>query len=142
MLEGITLDDKKDFYTWATELLPWLNATMKDVNHGIGSSIEEVIERQTRYSSYAGRLVELLAEAEGYYTSALAEQMEKLNGTISPMLIGRVAEGKVKNEAKVYNAIKRLSSTLETLLISIASRLKYEKATTFGANENPAPPPF
>lgn len=139
MLEGIQLDDRVSFRDWATELLPWLNDVMKDVNHGMGDSLEEVKERQIRYTSYAARLVELLAVAEGYYQTALAEAMEKL-GTgpdkLSPMLVGRIAEGKVKNEAKVYAAIKRLNGALEILLMSIASRLRFEKNVNFGAQES------
>lgn len=141
-LKGIELDDTKPFYDWAMELLPWLNATMRDVAHGIGTNLAEMKERQIRYTAYAGRLVEILAEAEAYYQTALAEEMTRLREQgMSPMLIGRIAEGRVKNEAKVYSAVKRLNQTLENLLISMASRLKFEKATMYGEGENP-PPPF
>lgn len=140
-LNGIELDDKKPFYDWAMELLPWLNATMKDVAAGIGTNLAEMKERQIRYTAYAGRLVEILAEAEAYYQTALADEMTRLREKgMSPMLIGRIAEGRVKNEAKVFNAVKRLNQTLENLLISMASRLKFEKATMYGEGENP--PPF
>lgn len=141
-LNGIELDDKKPFYDWAMELLPWLNATMKDVAAGIGTNLAEMKERQIRYTAYAGRLVEILAEAEAYYQTALADEMTRLREQgMSPMLIGRIAEGRVKNEAKVFNAVKRLNQTLENLLISMASRLKFEKAALIGEGENP-PPPF
>ena len=140
-LKGIELDDTKPFYDWAMELLPWLNATMKDVAAGIGTNLAEMKERQIRYTAYAGRLVEILAEAEAYYQTALADEMTRLKESgVSPMLIGRIAEGRVKNEAKVYCAVKRLNQTLENLLISMASRLKFEKATIYGEGENP--PPF
>ena len=140
-LDGIKLDDTKPFYDWAMGLLPWLNATMRDVAAGIGTNLAEMKERQIRYTAYAGRLVEILAEAEGYYQTALADEMTRLREKgMSPMLIGRIAEGRVKNEAKVFNAVKRLNQTLENLLISMASRLKFEKAAMCGEGENP--PPF
>ncbi|HHU83375.1 MAG TPA: hypothetical protein GXZ26_10275 [Firmicutes bacterium] len=140
-LDGIQLDDTKPFYDWAMELLPWLNGTMRDVAAGIGTNLAEMKERQIRYTAYAGRLVEILAEAEAYYQTALADEMTRLREQgMSPMLIGRIAEGRVKNEAKVFNAVKRLNQTLENLLISMASRLKFEKATMYGEGENP--PPF
>ena len=142
-LDGIKLDDNKTFYGWATELLPWLNETMRDVAAGIGANLAEMKERQIRYTAYAGRLVEILAEAEAYYQTALADEMTRLREKgMSPMLIGRIAEGRVKNEAKVYSAVKRLNQTLENLLISMASRLKFEKAALIGEGENPPPPPF
>lgn len=90
---------------------------------------------------FTGKTEELIRRLKRPTSPFLADEMTRLREQgMSPMLIGRIAEGRVKNEAKVYSAVKRLNQTLENLLISMASRLKFEKATMYGEGENP--PPF
>jgi hypothetical protein len=116
------------FINWANDFMPWFKTVKEDMAEGIGEDLAQMKDRQIKYSSYLSRLTEPLATAEGFYLSALADEMTKLKEAgFSPMLIGRVAEGRVKNEAILLRQIKQTVNTLDTLLITIASRLKHEK---------------
>jgi 4-diphosphocytidyl-2C-methyl-D-erythritol kinase len=116
------------FENWATDFMPWFITVKENMAEGIGEDLAQMKDRQIKYSSYLARLTEPLATAEGFYLSALADEMTKLKEAgFSPMLIGRVAEGRVKNEAILLRQVKQTVNTLDTLLITIASRLKHEK---------------
>jgi hypothetical protein len=129
LLTGIELDDNLSFRAWAENMLPWLREAMFDVAEGIGGDIATLIDKQQRYTAYAGALTEIYAKAEAYKTTALAEAMEKqIKKGIPASLVARVAEGEIKNETRVFEAIHRLNSTLSDQLIAISSRLKYETA--------------
>lgn len=142
MLTGITLDDQQSFRTWAESILPWLNEAMRDVSEGIGGDIAILLDKQQRYTAYAGALTEVYAKAEAYYKTALAEAMEKMTKKgIPASLVARIAEKEVTTETRVYEAIHRLNTTISDQLMAIASRLRYERSINFGNNE-PTPPPF
>ncbi len=116
------------FVNWADNFLPWFKTVKEDMAEGIGEDLAQMKDRQIKYSSYLSRLTEPLATAEGFYLSALADEMTKLKEQgFSPMLIGRIAEGRVKNEAMLLRQVRQTVNTLDTLLITIASRLKHEK---------------
>lgn len=86
MLAGISLDDTQSFRSWATSILPWLNAVMEDVAQGISGDIPDIKERQSRYTAYQGTLVELYAKAETYYKGALAIALERRSKEVKPSL--------------------------------------------------------
>lgn len=141
MLDGIQLDDSTSFREWATGLLPWLNEAMHYVAEGLSGDIADLLRRQEVYAGYAGRLVELYAQAEAYLVTARAEAMERqIKKGIPSSLVARLAEGEIKNEVRVYEAIHRLNSTLSDQLITLASRLKYEENTRRGYGPTPKPP--
>lgn len=127
MSNGIQLDDNQSFRQWAEETLPWLNEAMHHVAEGFSGDIGDLLHRQEMYTGYAGRMVEIYAQAEAYLVSARAEAMLKYKEKgISASLIARSAEGDIKNEIRVYEAIHRFNSTLSDQLMAIAARLKYE----------------
>jgi hypothetical protein len=116
------------FVNWANDFMPWFKTAKEDMAEGIGEDLAQMKDRQIKYSSYLARLTEPLATVEGFYLSALADEMTKLKEQgFSPMLIGRIAEGRVKNEVMLLRQVKQTVNTLDTLLITIASRLKHEK---------------
>lgn len=136
MLEGISLDDKKSFRDWATEMLGWLNPAMADVSQGIGGDIGTLLERQQRYTAYAGTVVEIYAKADAYYKTALAEATVKYAKHLSPSLVSKAAEQDCVNECRVFDAVKRFNKTLSDQLIAIASRLRFERAISGGNGNN------
>ena len=123
-LEGIQLDDSTSFRTWAESVIPFLNEAAHYIAEGISG--DDLAIRQEKYTGYAGRMVEIYAEADTYYKNALAEAIEKYSGKVSPSLVARVAEKDCKNEYKVYQFVRRLNKTLSDQLMAIAARMKYE----------------
>ena len=128
----IELDESTPFLTWAKEILPWLREAMADVAEGISNNLPETLARQERYTGYSGRLVELYSAAEAYYQTALAEAMEEAAKKTPASLVARIAVKQIKNELRVYEAIRRLNATLGDQLMAIASRLKYEGSLMWG----------
>ena len=49
-------------------------------------------ERQVRYTTYLGTLVELDSKAETYRKAALAEAINRYAGKYSPSLMAKIAE--------------------------------------------------
>ncbi len=84
-------------------------------------------ERQVRYTTYLGTLVELDSKAETYRKAALAEAINRYAGKYSPSLMAKIAERNCSNETRVQQAIHRLITTTSDQWIAIASRLKFEK---------------
>jgi predicted transcriptional regulator len=136
MFNGIQLDDNTSFRVWAESILPWLNESMHYVAEGISGDIPQLLERQEKYTGIAGRLVELYAESDAFYQTALAEAIEKYSKTLSPSLVARTAAKDCRNELRVFEAIHRLNSTISDQLMSIASRLRFEKTINFGNQNN------
>lgn len=128
MLTGIELDDNQSFRSWAESILPWLREAMSDVAEGIGGDIGVLLNKQQRYTAYAGALTEIYAKAQSYYESAQAEAIEKWSKKLPPSLVSKAAAGDYKNETMVYKAIHRLNSTLSDQLIAISSRLRFERS--------------
>lgn len=141
LLTGIDLNDNILFEDWAVKILPWLREAMNDVAEGITGDIATLLDKQQRYTAYAGALVEIYAKAEAYYKTELAEAMEQaIKDGVSASLVARIAEGKIATVIRFYEAIHRFNSTLTDQLMAIAVRLKYEEALTWrdrGGQEKP-----
>lgn len=133
LLTGIDLNDNILFEDWAVKILPWLREAMNDVAEGITGDIATLLDKQQRYTAYAGALVEIYAKAEAYYKTKLAEAMEAaIKEGVSASLVARIAEGKIATVIRLYEAIHRFNSTLSDQLMAIAARLKYEGALIWG----------
>ncbi|NLW47426.1 MAG: hypothetical protein GXY86_08830 [Firmicutes bacterium] len=133
LLTGISLSDNTPFEDWATNILPWLREAMNDVAEGITGDIATLLDKQQRYTAYAGALVEIYAKAEAYYKTKLAEAMEAaIKEGVSASLVARIAEGKIATVIRFYEAIHRFNSTLTDQLMAVAARLKYEGALMWG----------
>ena len=142
MLTGIELDDKQSFRAWAEKILPWLKEAMTDVASGIGGDIGVLLDKQQRYTAYAGALTEIYAKAQTYHENALAEAIIKMiEKGVPASLVARAAAKECTNETRVYEAIHRLNSTLSDQLIAIASRLRFERSLTGGKYEPEVPTP-
>lgn len=140
MLTGIILDDSQSFRAWATSILPWLNETMSDVAEGIGGDIGILLDKQQRYTAYAGAMTEVYAKAQSYYETALAEGIIKMKDKgIPSSLCARAAERECANEKLVYEAVHRLNSTLSDQLIAIAARLRFERSLVGQEPKQPTP---
>ncbi len=123
-IEGIKLDDSTPFRQWAESVIPFLNEAAHYIAEGISG--DDLAVRQEKYTGYAGRMVEIYAEADTHYKNALAKATEKYATKVSVSLVSKVAEGDCTNEYKVYQFCRCLNKTLSDQLISIASRMKYE----------------
>lgn len=133
LLTGIDLNDNILFEDWAVKILPWLREAMNDVAEGITGDIATLLDKQQRYTAYAGALVEIYAKAEAYYKTELAEAMEAaIKEGVSASLVARIAEGKIATVIRFYEAIHRFNSTLTDQLMAVAARLKYEGALIWG----------
>jgi len=131
-LEGIQLDDSTSFRNWAESVIPFLNEAAHYIAEGISG--DDLAVRQEKYTGYAGRMVEIYAEADTYYKGSLAEAIEKYSGKVSLSLVARVAEKDCKNEYKVYQFVRRLNKTLSDQLMAIAARMKYEGNVNIAGN--------
>jgi hypothetical protein len=127
ILTGIILDDNTQFINWANAgVVAWINAILPDIASGSAGSMEEVSEKLDRFTAYQGTICEYYSIAKCYYDEAVARELEKIADKYATMTARKIAEGKCKNEEKVYLYLHRINSTLNNHIMAIFVRLKHE----------------
>jgi hypothetical protein len=145
-LTGIVLNDKTLFMEWAITIVNWANEVLDYVvidDDDLNSfDIPQLLERQRILCGYLGALVEPYGKAETYLKVAQARSIKKCHKAgMSPSVAKVAADEECENEIKVQETIHRLNSTIDKQLITIATRISYEKALMFG-NHGIQKPPF